>query len=64
MCAILGSRERLLYEWRNVFIQPWTEETLIGDDLFRIIGIMKYTYTIYHITFKTKLRLIVLFEDL
>ena len=51
----------LLYE--EMFLWTWTEETLIGNDLFPVIGIMKYSYTIYHMTFKTKLHVIVLFDN-
>lgn len=51
----------LLYE--EMFLWTWTEETLIGNDLFPVIAIMKYSYTIYNMTFKMKLHVIVLFVN-
>ena len=40
-----------------------TEEALIGNDLFPVIAIMKYRFTIYTMTLKTKLHVIVLFVN-
>ena len=40
-----------------------TKEALIGNDLFSVIAIMRYRFTIYNVTFKTKLHVIVLFVN-